>query len=82
MLLAVSMEQGSLVFRLPAASGAASGSEALVSRFPAFLATSTLPDPLASDALALLLSILLYCRVPYHAPGLASPSSLFETGDQ
>jgi hypothetical protein len=58
------MEQGSLVSRLPAASGAASGSKALVSRSSAFSAASMFPGPLASGALAQLPSILLYRRVP------------------
>ncbi len=64
MLSAVSMGQGSLVSRLPAASGAVSCPEALVSRSPAFFAATTRSVPLVGDAFMLLFSILPYCCVP------------------
>ncbi len=63
-LLAVSMGQSSLVSCLPAASGAVSCPEALVSRSPAFSAATMRSVPLAGDAFILLFSIPLYCCVP------------------
>ena len=61
MLLAASIGQGALVSRLPATSGAASGSEALVS--PS-LAASMFSGSLAGDASAQLRSIPSSLHVP------------------
>ncbi len=64
MLMAVSLGQGAVVSRSPLASSAMSGSEALVSRSATLPSASMFTGSLAGGALALLLSISLYCRAP------------------
>jgi hypothetical protein len=63
-----------LVSRPFLAFGIMSGSEALVSRFLAFLAASMFSGSLAGGALAQLLSISLYCCVPTTLQACLSPS--------
>ncbi len=63
-MLSVSRGQGTLVSHPFLAFGTVSGSEAFVSRSLAFPAALMFSGSLAGGGLALLLSILLYCRVP------------------